>query len=122
MSKSPGGNRDQFNRMSGNRLGQIGGPKQNLMMVGGMQYGPRGGGMMSWGNQPMMVPPPAPRPPKVIELTREEVKLHKAKDAWKPAAIKHRSDRSDRSGAASGPPAGNDQKDEEEIITDVSLC
>lgn len=115
MSKSPGGPRgDNFNRMGRPGPGQ--GPKPGLGGMMGMNYQNRGGnqhggGMMSW--PPMMVPP-RPPPPKVIELTREEVKLHKAEDAWKPAAIKHR-------GPGSGPSSGDQQKDPEESITDVII-
>lgn len=54
-------------------------------------------GMGTWGTGgpgPMMVPPPPPHriPPKVqLTLTREEVKLHKAENAWKPGALKRSS-------------------------------
>jgi hypothetical protein len=110
MSKSPGGprDRDQFNRMNRGGPGQGSKPMSGMM---GMNYPSRvnqhGGGMMGW--QPMMVPP-RPPPPKVIELTREEVKLHKADDAWKPG-VKHNKGHRDRE--------EEQQKDPEESITDV---
>jgi hypothetical protein len=112
MKGSPGGQRDQFNRGLGGR-----GPQGIKPMMGGMNmgnYGPRGNqGMMQsmqWG--PMMMPPAPPRgPPKVIELQREEVKLHKAENAWKPGAIKQ------RTGAGEKPP-----NDDEEAITQVSTA
>lgn len=105
MSKSPGGpsNREQFGSMGRRGPGQ--GPKPGLGGMMNINYQNRGGntGMMGW--PPMMVPP-RPPPPKVIELTREEVKLHKAKDAWKPGSIKR---------------SGNEQKSPEEALEEVIM-
>jgi len=83
--------------------------------MGGYQRGNHGPmmGMGQWAmgiGGPLMMPSaPPPRPPKVLELqTREEVKLHKAENAWKPAAIKQRA-----------PGTGDQEEDEEEAITQV---
>lgn len=105
MSKSPGGPRgDQF------RMGRSGpggmGPRSGLGGPMGMNFPGRGGqGMgMNWGMGIHV--PPRLAPPKVIELTREEVKLHKAENAWKPTTKVRGS--------------GNEQVDPEEAVTDVS--
>lgn len=107
MNKSPGGPNRGGDQFMGRR-GPGQGPKPGLGGMMGMNYPNRGqsGGMMGWA--PMMVPP-RPPPPKVIELTREEVKLHKAENAWKPGSIKQPK-KEDR----------GEPKDPDEAITDVS--
>lgn len=88
MKNSPGGPRD-YARMRGMPNQGNKGPMpvhqgMHLRMGAGM-------GGMQWGSGGMIIPPPPPGrvPPKVqLTLQREEVKLHKAENAWKPTKLK----------------------------------
>ncbi|CAL8148141.1 unnamed protein product [Orchesella dallaii] len=101
---SPGGPRD-YGRSRGGMPNQNKGPMmppalshmRNVM-----------GGPMQWGGIGMMIPPAPPTraQPKVqLTLQREEVKLHKAENAWKPSTLKRSSH-------------GDQASDEEQIFID----
>ncbi|ODN03377.1 Eukaryotic translation initiation factor 4 gamma 3 [Orchesella cincta] len=81
---SPGGPRD-YGR------GARGMPNQNKgpMMPPALSHMRSVMGPMQWGGG-IMIPPPPPRVQPKVQLTlqREEVKLHKAENAWKPSTLK----------------------------------
>jgi len=102
-----GGPRDPYNR--GNHRNH---PKPMMGGTMGMRgqhmqdgYHPQG-----WMSPRLTIPPPPPRPPKVMELHREKVELHKAENAWKPSVKQ------------SGSAVANDESlSEEDKVIEVSL-
>jgi hypothetical protein len=58
-----------------------------------------------WGGR-MNIPPPPPSAPRVLEIRREKVVLHKAESAWKPSV-------------AAGRGKNEEPKDEEQAIIEV---
>ena len=106
---SPGGYRNNMGPQSGGgvrRDGKMGGTQSLNRMQMGQQHWGMGMGL----GHPMAIPPPAPRAPKVMELHREEVKLHKAENAWKPTVTGKRDRNKD-----------GEPKDEEQLILEVRL-
>lgn len=105
MGKNSPGGRDFRGGRGMPGMGNMG-PKMSPNM--GPQHFRMGMGMGMGGIGQLMVPPPPPNraQPKVqLSLTREEVKLHKAENAWKPATLKRSS-------------TGDQASDEEAIAVD----